>query len=110
VLADLLCEAGAEVNSVIAYENVKPVIDPTSLSKPVDAVTFTSSSTVENFVEMFDDPLAVIGGAVVACIGPVTAETTRRLGLPVHLIAEPHTGEGLIAALSEAFERRHTAI
>lgn len=99
VLADLLRGAGAEVETVIAYENIRPEIDPALLSEPFDAVTFTSSSTVQNFVELFDDPLRVIGAALVACIGPVTADSACELGLPVHIIAEPHTVEGLIAAL-----------
>jgi uroporphyrinogen-III synthase len=102
-LADWLRGGGANVDVVVAYENVRPTIDPVRL--PFDAVTFTSASTVENFVELFDDPLAIIGGALVACIGPVTADTARALGLPVQVIAEPHTVEGLIAALSQAFER-----
>lgn len=106
VLADLLREAGAEVETVVAYEIIRPEIDPTLLSQPFDAVTFTSSSTVQNFVEMFDDPLSVVGSALVACIGPVTADTARELGLPVHVTAEPHTVDGLIDALVGVFERK----
>jgi uroporphyrinogen-III synthase len=98
-LADLLRGVGAEVDSVIAYENVRPEIDPALLADPVDAVTFTSSSTVQNFVDLFGDPLSVIGTARIACIGPVTADTARELGLPVHIVAEPHTLDGLIDAL-----------
>jgi uroporphyrinogen-III synthase len=110
VLADLLREAGASVDTVVAYETVQPEIDLDWFSEPVDAITFTSSSTVQNFVAMFDDPpfggpLVAVGRALVACIGPVTADTARDLGLPVHVIAEPHTVEGLIAALGAAFER-----
>jgi len=105
VLADLLRGAGAEVDTVIAYENVRPEIDPALLADPFDAVTFTSSSTVQNFVELFDDPLVVIGAARIACIGPVTADTARELGLPVPIVAEPHTIDGLIDALIAAFER-----
>jgi uroporphyrinogen-III synthase len=105
VLRDLLRDAGAKVDAVVAYENVKPEIGSAALAAPVDAVTFTSSSTVENFVEMVTDPLSVIGGAWVACIGPVTAATARAVGLPVHVIAEPHTVAGLITALNAAFER-----
>ncbi|MBI5958487.1 MAG: uroporphyrinogen-III synthase [Chloroflexi bacterium] len=104
VLADLLRQAGASVDPVVAYETVRPTT--IQFSGAVDALTFTSASTVENFVEMFDDPLSVVGSALVACIGPVTAETARALGLPVHVIAEPYTIEGLIAALSQAFERK----
>jgi uroporphyrinogen-III synthase len=105
VLADLLRGAGAEVETVIAYKNVRPEIDPALLSDPFDAVTFTSSSTVHNFVELFDDPLAVIGAALIACIGPVTADTARECGLPVHIVAEPHTLDGLVEGLITAFER-----
>jgi uroporphyrinogen-III synthase len=105
VLADLLREAGARVEAVIAYENVRPTIDPALLAAPFDAVTFTSSSTVQNFVDAFDDPLNVIGAARIACIGPVTADTARDLGLPVHVVAEPHTVDGLIDALVTVFER-----
>jgi uroporphyrinogen-III synthase len=108
VLADLLRGTGAAVDSVIAYENVRPEIDPALLSAPFDAVTFTSSSTVQNFVDLFGDLLSVIGTARIACIGPVTADTARELGLPVHIVAEPHTVDGLIDALITAFERKPT--
>jgi energy-coupling factor transporter ATP-binding protein EcfA2 len=61
-----------------------------------DAVTFTSSSTVDNFV-------AAVGAdavpPVVVCIGPVTADTARRLGLTVTVEADTHTIDGLVAAL-----------
>ena len=53
----------------------------------------------------FDDPLVVIQEAFVACIGPITAETARDLGLPVHVVADPYTIDGLIAALGDTFER-----
>jgi len=105
ILADLLRNAGADVDAVVAYENIRPDVDLDWQAAPVDAITFTSSSTVQNFVAMLDDPVAAIGNALVACIGPVTAETARELGLPVHVIADPHTVEGLVAALSDAFER-----
>ena len=90
---------------MVAYENVRPDIAPADLDTPFDAITFTSPSTAQNFVAMFDDPLAVIGAALVACIGPVTADAVQALGLPVHLVADPHTVDGLIAALIAAFER-----
>jgi uroporphyrinogen-III synthase len=92
VLTDRLRGAGAVVDSVIAYENVRPEIDPALLANPVDAVTF-------------GDPLSAISMARIACIGPVTADTARELGLPVHIVAEPHTLDGLIDALIQAFER-----
>ncbi len=105
VLADLLIAAGSIVETVVAYETVRAEADPTLLHVPFDAVTFTSSSTVQYFADLFEDPVLALGPALVACIGPVTAETARALALPVHLVASPHTIDGLIAALVRAFER-----
>ena len=63
-------------------------------------MTFTSSSTVTNY-------LAVAGAdavpPVVACIGPVTAQTARDAGLRVDVEAEVHTVEGLVDALLRWF-------
>ena len=64
----------------------------------IDALTFTSSSTVERFVESVG---AGTGGALVAAIGPVTAATARALGLEPAVVAEEHTIPGLIEALVE---------
>jgi uroporphyrinogen-III synthase len=65
----------------------------------VDAVTFTSASTVRGFV-------GALGGArgtpKVVCIGPVTAAAARRAGLRPAAVARPHTLEGLVAALERA--------
>ena len=65
-------------------------------ARSADVVTFTSSSTVTNYLEAvgFD---AVPG--VVACIGPVTADTARRQGLHVDIEAVEHTVDGLVDAL-----------
>jgi uroporphyrinogen-III synthase len=105
MLASKLREAGALVDVVTAYETVRPDIDPSSWAGSFDAITFTSPSTIQNFVDLFDDPAAVIGDALVAAIGPVTANTARDLGLRVDVVADPHTVEGLVMALSEAFEK-----
>lgn len=105
VLADLLHSAGAIVDPVIAYETVPADSSAMPTLPAFDAITFTSSSTVESFCEMVDDPIAAIGSAAVACIGPITAQTAQDQGLPVHAVAEPHTIDGLIAALGILFER-----
>ncbi len=65
----------------------------------VDAVTFTSASTVRGFVGALGD---VAGHPKVVCIGPVTAKEAREHGLTVHAVARPHTIEGLIDALVRA--------
>ncbi len=62
----------------------------------VDAVTFTSASTVRGFVGALG---AVRGAPTVVCIGPVTAREAREHGFKVGAVARPHTIEGLVAAL-----------
>jgi uroporphyrinogen-III synthase len=69
----------------------------------VDAVTFTSASTVRGFVGAIG---AVKGSPKVVAIGPVTAREARSHGLPVHAVASPHTIEGLVAAVERALRPR----
>ena len=59
-------------------------------------MTFTSSSTVDRFLEAVGPALVP---PVVACIGPVTADTARERGLTVDVEAEVHTVDGLVDAL-----------
>jgi uroporphyrinogen-III synthase len=70
----------------------------------VDAVTFTSASTVDGFVQMIGSPSDVILPKVV-CIGPVTARRAQDCGLEVAGVARPHTIEGLIGALERVLRR-----
>jgi len=91
---------GWRVDVVEAYRTAvgRPAPEALAAAGAADAVTFTSSSTVTNY-------LAVAGDAVppvVACIGPVTADTARAAGLHVDVVAAEHTIEGLVAALVEA--------
>ena len=65
----------------------------------VDAVTFSSASTVGGFVNALG---AAKGTPRVVCIGPVTAAAARDAGLRPATVAKPHTIEGLVAALERA--------
>ena len=60
-------------------------------------MTFTSSSTVRHFVEADGQPSAA--AVQVACIGPITAQTARELGLRVDIIAQEYTARGLVDAI-----------
>ena len=98
VLPDGLRELGWRVDVVDAYRTIP--VEPTDAEREriigADIVTFTSSSTVENWVAAFGiDTLP----NVVACIGPITADTARRAGLRVDVIADVHTIDGLVDAL-----------
>lgn len=67
----------------------------------VDAVAFTSASTVEGFVLV----AGVVKGPRVVCIGPVTARAARAAGFAVHAVARPHTIDGLVDGLERAMRR-----
>jgi uroporphyrinogen III methyltransferase/synthase len=98
VLPAGLRERGWEVDVVEAYRTEEaPLTDEQAAAiAAADVVTFTSSSTVTNFV-------TAVGGRpippVVAAIGPVTAATARDHGLAVDVEAEVHTIDGLVDAL-----------
>jgi uroporphyrinogen III methyltransferase/synthase len=99
VLPDALRKRGAEVDVVVLYETVAEDPDPAALEAAQDAdyVTFTSSSTVRNFLAAVGDRFP--SRARVVSIGPVTSETVREAGLEVHVEAERHEPDGLVEAL-----------
>ena len=111
-LPSLLAKRGAEVHILPVYQAVCPAEAGPALMKlfaaeGVDVISFTSSSTVVNFVRAFpEDKLpAVLGDATIACMGPVTADTARKLGLHVEIIAREYTTRGLAAAIAAAVDR-----
>jgi uroporphyrinogen III methyltransferase/synthase len=99
VLPDALRERGAEVDVVALYETVREEPAPEAIEAAQDAeyLTFTSSSTVRNLTEALGDRFP--RAARVVSIGPVTSKAARDAGLEVHVEAERHDVEGLIAAL-----------
>lgn len=105
VLPDGLIASGAHVDDVEAYRTVLESRGAEAMRGrvgrgEVDAITFTSSSTVRGWVRSVG---AEIGKAVVATIGPITSETARTCGLPVQIEATPHTIPGLVHALTQYF-------
>lgn len=99
VLPDALRERGAEVDIVALYETVReqPSLDAIEAAQDADYVTFTSSSTVHNLTEALGDRFPA--SARVASIGPITSEAAREAGLTVHVEAERHDIDGLVASL-----------
>lgn len=108
-LADKLRELGLIVTEADTYETVLAEEDDEELRKlleegKIHAVTFTSSSTVRNFLTAlrrmgWERPEDVLTGTAVACIGPVTARTAEELGLTPTLVAEEATIDGLVQEL-----------
>ncbi|HYU61633.1 MAG TPA: uroporphyrinogen-III C-methyltransferase [Solirubrobacterales bacterium] len=99
VLPDALRERGAEVDVVALYETLADEPDPAALeaARDADYVTFTSSSTVRNFVAAVGDGFP--DAARIVSIGPVTSEAAREAGLSVQVEATRHDPDGLVEAL-----------
>jgi len=109
-LPQMLGARGAEVEILPVYDTVSPEGLAERLSEllfdgGLDVVTFTSSSTVTNFARALPKERLerALAHARVACIGPVTADTARRAGMRVDIIAREYTTRGLAAAIAEAF-------
>jgi uroporphyrinogen III methyltransferase/synthase len=103
VLATGLTARGVQVSDVDAYRTVMPESREIDLTR-MDAVTFTSSWTVRNFVAMLDDAGRTrLETLDLFCIGPVTAQTARELGLHVAAVAAEHTLDGLVEAMENYY-------
>lgn len=107
-LIEGLSALGAKVDEVALYRAAVPKEAPAEAlallrDGGIDVVTFTSSSTVRNLAALLDGDVECLREAMVACIGPITADTARELGLRVDVVASEHTVPGLVAALREGF-------
>lgn len=115
VLPEGLRARGAIVDVVPAYRTevadaAAPDLIAAARAGRLDAVTFTSSSTVRHFLRLVGpDAPRVLEGALVACIGPVTAETARAAGLRVGAVATTYTFAGLVEALRDALSHNGSA-
>lgn len=104
---------GARVDDVATYRARRPTADEAAPllaaldEARLDALTFTSSSTVRNFAELAGPTrlaaIAASGRPLVASIGPVTSETARECGLGVGVEAQPYTTAALATALARHF-------
>jgi uroporphyrinogen III methyltransferase/synthase len=112
ILPEGLTKMGGEVEVVAVYKTgLPPDADIKKVrkmleEKELDAVTFTSSSTVTHLVEMLKSSNlpGLLDGVVLASIGPVTSSTLKERGLPVHVEADEYTIDGLLEALVVHFE------
>ncbi len=115
LIADELREAGADVTEVIAYRTVVGGSDPEEtelyrmlLERQIDAITFTSASTVRNLAAILgpDQTADLLRTTVVACIGPVTAEAAQGLGIETAVMPARYTIPDLVDSLVEHFGKR----
>ena len=108
-LVEALEGQGAFPEEIAAYRTLPAQADQAALGeleRGVDIATFTSSSTVRNyFLLLGERARELLGDALIVCIGPITAETARTLGLEVGLVAAEYTVDGLVDALVEYYGR-----
>lgn len=110
VLPVELAKRGAEVDVAEVYRTIKPDVNREPIETlirngRVDVITFTSSSTVSNFAEIFGlkDLSDLLKGVKVACIGPITAETAARFGLKTDIMPEQYTTVALAEAIANVY-------
>jgi len=118
ILPETLTDAGASVTIAPTYQNVPPQGRKQELrdqleSGTVDMITFTSSSTVTNFLTMLDaadeaELHRLLDKVSIAAIGPITAETVRDNGLSVDIQPERYTIDDMVQAIV-AFYRNKVA-
>ena len=105
---------GGKIDVVTAYKTVRPEkskeeIEKLLHEKSIDLITFTSSSTVSNFVELFEKGEAqrLLNNTNVACIGPVTAKTASDLGINSAFMPDEYTVPSMVEAAAKYFHRQN---
>ena len=114
VLVELLTAAGASVTVAPVYRNVPPMSRKEEIRRQlqdgkIDLITFTSSSTVTNFLAMLDpddrdELLNLLRDVKIAAIGPITAKTVTENGLAVHIQPERYTIPDLVHAIVHDYQ------
>lgn len=111
ILPEELTKMGAHVDEVTAYETRLATEGKEELislleKNEIDAVTFTSSSTVSNFMSQLEskDAKKLLTNVVTASIGPITSDTARSLDIKPDIEAKEYTIQGLVDSLSAYYE------
>ncbi|AGB41203.1 uroporphyrin-III C-methyltransferase [Halobacteroides halobius DSM 5150] len=109
-LKEGLLDLGAEVDNITAYQTVEGSGNNQVIKRlkegEIDLITFTSSSTVRNFMNgLGSNYKKLLRGVDIACIGPITAGTARKYGLTVEIIANEYTIAGLTEAIKKYYRR-----
>ncbi len=104
ILPKKIRELGGDIDVVTVYETKMPdtkkdeVIDMLK-NNEIDYITFTSSSTVKNFIEMIENKIELLKNVKLVSIGPITSDTIKSFGLIPSIEAKKYTIEGLKEAI-----------
>jgi uroporphyrinogen III methyltransferase/synthase len=106
-LPEAILAAGGVAHEIVVYHTLPAEVDLAGLAAlkaGVDWITFTSPSTVQNFVQLTRqhglNPLELPGKPGIACIGPITGKAAQDEGFKVDVVADEYTTDGLVNALS----------
>lgn len=111
ILPKELSTLGATVDVVEVYQTIAPNLSRGEIEKvfqgnKIDVITFTSSSTADHFLRLYEEkmgPKPPLAGVAIAAIGPITADTLQRRGLSPHIIPTSFTIRGLTEAIVDYF-------
>jgi uroporphyrinogen III methyltransferase/synthase len=113
VLPKGLRKMGAVVDVVETHRTIKPKGGAARLRQlltdgGIDAITFTSSSTVNHFAGLLkqDELKKLLKGIAIACIGPITARTAKRWGMKVQIQPKEYTIPALTQAIAKYFSKK----
>lgn len=109
-----LIAAGARADVVPAYRTIQPNssergrIEAMLTGGAIDCITFTSSSTVSNFAQMFEttDLSELLKGVLIACIGDITATTAASYGLSTSIQPDEYTIPALARAIADYYKSK----
>ncbi len=111
ILPDTLRESGAVVDVVPVYQALRPTYESTDFEtffgeRKIDVLTFASASTFRHFVEIIGKERLQkqLKDSKIACIGPVTAEAARALGLEVDVVPKDYTFPALTSAIVDYYQ------
>jgi uroporphyrinogen III methyltransferase / synthase len=104
LLVDFITGQDGICDVIPIYKTTIPKKKALDIEKP-DVITFTSSSTVNNFITLYGEKM--LRGRLIASIGPVTSETLRRHNIPIDIEAKQYDIPGLIAAMESYFTEKN---
>jgi uroporphyrinogen III methyltransferase/synthase len=100
---DAICDIATTYRTVRSDRSASKLV-PFFDEEKVDVITFTSPSTVANFLRIMGPDFHLPAKVRIACIGPVTEAAARKAGLPVDILQERYTIPGLVDALVAFFQ------
>lgn len=105
VLAEFIKNQDGICDVIPIYKTTLPKKGVSLTEKP-DVITFTSSSTVDNFIAIYGKQ--ILKKTLIASIGPITSETLRRHNIPIHIEAAQYDIPGLIEAIGTYFMKERS--